>query len=336
VSGAGASGDGLRYPPRVLEVRVPGSTSNLGPGYDALGLAVDRYLSATWHPEPGTLRVEFGGALAGLDPARDLVHRVIAAGLGVEATGLGGRLVLESGIPVARGLGSSAAARTAGALLALCAKSSDDVAPQGSASHPTAVTAAQRAQLLIEVSEGEGHPDNATPSIVGGFVATAFDEGRVRWAPLPLSPDVGIAYAAPPVEVRTDEARDRLPEQIPHGDAAANGSRLAMLLSGLANADGDRVRWGMVDHLHVPWRWSAVPLADRAAAAARDAGAWGVTLSGSGSGLLAFSPRDHASDVAQAMAEVFGHVEGEGPVWAFPLRKALVGATVVLDLGDGR
>ncbi|MEQ9569097.1 MAG: homoserine kinase [Longimicrobiales bacterium] len=317
-------------PPAPLRLAVPASTSNLGPGYDVLGLALDRRLTVVWHPEHTPLRVVFGGALAGLDPARDLVHRTLAAALDVDPVELGGVLEVESDIPVARGLGSSAAARTAGEILARALRAPAlvrvDPAPG-----PARVTPSAREALLGAVARAEGHPDNAVPALVGGFVAASLDDGVVHWTPLPFSPSVGMAYAAPGVEVRTDEARRVLPEHVPHADAVANGAHLTILLAGLARADGDRIAWGLRDRLHVPWRWRLVPRADDAAEAARSEGAWGVTLSGSGSGLLAFTPPDRAAAVAAAMDGVFAGVDAPGRRWAFPVARALVGATVVGD-----
>lgn len=315
----------MTTPPIPLRVVVPGSTSNLGPGFDVLGLALDRTLSAQWDPGRSPLEIVGEGTLERLDPSRDLVHRALAEGLGIDAGELTGRLTLTSAIPMARGMGSSAAARVAGCVLAHALR------------HPAAsleggalvVTSTDRVGLIEAVAQAEGHPDNAVPSMVGGLVATSLHGGAVRWTPLPLSPAVGFVFAAPGVEIRTDEARRVLPDTVPHSDAVSNVGRLAELLTGLARADGERIAWGLHDRLHMPWRWPLVPLADRAREAALAAGAWGVTLSGSGSGVIALGPREACANIAQAMDGVFAEVEGSGDRCSFEVRPVAVGATIV-------
>lgn len=310
-------------PDRPIHLAVPASTSNLGPGYDVLGLALDRHLTVRWLPDDAPLRVELDGTLATLDPARDLVSRTLADAVG---RSLAGVLEVASSVPVARGLGSSAAARVAGHLLAL--------AVQGQAiaeGDPGAAELAEeeREALLLEVSRAEGHPDNAVPSVVGGFVAASLEGDALRWTSLPFSPAVGMAFAAPGVEVRTEDARAALPAGVSHADAVANGARLTQLLAGLARADGDQIAWGLSDRLHTEWRWPLVPRADVAAAAARDQGAWGVALSGSGSGLLALGPPDRMDEVAHAMRDAFAVVQGSEPACGFAVRRSLVGAAII-------
>lgn len=310
-------------PSATLQLEVPASTSNLGPGYDVLGLALDRYLSVRWEPGDHPLRVELGGTLARLDPERDLVRASLEESLGAPALGV---LDVRSTVPVARGLGSSAAARIAGRLLGLAARGGAEIA---GAPGPAMVDREAREALLLEVSRAEGHPDNAVPSVVGGFVAASLEDDTLRWTPLPLSPSVGMAFAAPGVEVRTDDARRALPTSVAHADAVANGARLAQLLAGLARADGDQIAWGLHDRLHTAWRWPLVPEADAARAAALEAGAWGVALSGSGSGLLAFGPVPCMDEVAEAMRAAFAPVSGSEPACGFAVRRALVGAAAI-------
>lgn len=306
-------------PPGDVAVYAPGSTSNLGPGFDVLGLAVDRGLRATWHSGDEPLRVERRGTLAAfrVEPDDDLVVRSVVQGLATwgDASGspasadqLGGRLVLTSRIPVARGLGSSSAARVAGLLLAAAAAGADEP---------------ERDELLSMVARGEGHPDNAAPALLGGLVAVGWEDpaaGTVRARRLPVSPRVGWCYAAPAAVVRTDEARKALPATVPHGLVGATGARLAILLHGLATADGDAVAWGVRDEVHSPWRLPLVPGGGEACAAARAAGAWGATLSGSGSGIVAMGPRPVMPAVRDAMAEVFADRGDRGDAPAFVFR----------------
>lgn len=338
---AGASGPGSRR----FWVRVPGSTSNLGPGFDALGMAVDTFLEVTWESAPeatgGTVAPGMPTDSAGAPgpPGRmppevfrtgtlegaswpveeDLVvqamqevydgimpHTRQLADTATDSDAESrppprGRLHMHSEIPLGRGLGSSAAARVAGAVLA----------------HLVAHGAADRQTVLGEAAAREGHPDNAAPALLGGLVAATLEpEGRVVAVPLPLSQRIGWVFAMPGVGLDTGRARAALPKRIPHPAAVRNTGRLALLIPALAAGDGPLLARAMEDELHVPYRLPLVPGAEEAVRAARAAGAWGVTLSGAGSGLIAAVPRGSEAPVGEAMARCFqAHPEARGGSW---------------------
>lgn len=273
-------------------VRVPCSTSNLGSGFDTLGLALNRYLHASFEPGGGVFEVERTGTLTALEGEatdRDHAASVFLSTLSARGVVPKGLLRLHSEIPVARGLGSSAAALVAGHDLAR--------GVQGLPSDPTA--------SFRIACEREGHGDNAAPCALGGLRAVIPGEGGVRTLALELSSDVGFAYAAPAAGISTRAARAALPTHVPHEVAVAGLGRLAALLRGLALGDADLIRAGVRDELHVPHRLPLIPGAIEAMAAGYDGGAWGVTISGSGSGLIAMCAPDDAAAVAAAMENVF-------------------------------
>jgi homoserine kinase len=310
-----------RGPARRARVRVPGSSSNLGAGFDCLGIALARYVTAEYVPhdspdDAGVLRVERRGTLRALGDGsddRDLIVRAFrryAESLGIALPG--GTLTLDSEIPIARGFGSSAAAVVTGIALAAAAA---DVPLE----HPNALRIAR---------EFEDHLDNVAPSILGGLVAVAAgDDGVPHAFRLPLSDRVGFAFAAPGVELEPRRARAALPRTVPHADAVHNVGAMAALLRALETGDADLMRLGLSDRLHVQYRLPLIPGAVDAMRAARDAGAWGVTVSGAGSGLLAFAAPDRTFDVADAMAAAFRMVTGEGVVF-FAAEPDARGATV--------
>lgn len=274
-------------------VRVPCSTSNLGAGFDCLGLAFNRYIEAAFLPGDTPLHIRRSGTLAGLDiPAAD---DILAASFLAElrrrgGNVAGGTLLVTSAVPVGRGLGSSGAAAVAGIALA------------------TAASAAtlDRDDALALAMKAEGHPDNAAPSLFGGLVAVATGAMDVpRAMRLPLSPAIGWAFAAPDATVSTQQARAALPAEVPHGAAVRNAARMAALAYGLANADAAAIASGFDDELHVPFRMPLIPGAADALAAATAAGAWACTISGSGSGLVAACAAGGEAEVAAAMLDAF-------------------------------
>ncbi|MHB1194233.1 MAG: homoserine kinase [Longimicrobiales bacterium] len=273
------------------QVRAPCSTSNLGSGFDTLGLALDRHLQASFEPGGRELDLVRTGTLSVLEeePERDLLamtfHRFVSEG-GASPNGI---LRVHSEIPLKRGLGSSAAAIVAGHDLGLAAL--------GRPSDPVAA--------FRYASRQEGHGDNAAPCALGGFRAVVPGSDGPRPLALELSRDVGFAYAAPGVGLGTPEARAALPHHVLHHTAVAALGRLAALLRGLALGDPELIRVGIEDELHVPHRLPLIPGAFSAIAAGYDAGAWGVTISGSGSGLLALCAVEDAPGVAGAMRTAF-------------------------------
>jgi homoserine kinase len=280
------------HPLRACAVRVPCSTSNLGAGFDCLGLAFDRYLDAGYEPGDEPLRCHRSGTLSALadDPAADLLAATFRAELRRRgAPDPGGRVMASSAIPVGRGLGSSAAAVVAGIALA------------------AAATGARldRAAALAVAASVEGHPDNAAPCLYGGLVAVAYAEHVPRALQLPLSPELAFVYAAPDATVSTQRARAALPAQVPHSAAVRNAARMAALVHGLAGADRDALVAGFNDELHVPYRLPLIPGGRAAITAACDAGAWAVTISGSGSGLLAVCGRGMEGAVLDALRGSF-------------------------------
>jgi len=277
---------------RTIRVRVPCSTSNLGAGFDCIGLALDRYLTATLHVGDNPLAVERLGTLASLGDAQDDLVVAAARARGSE---LRGRLVLDSDIPVGRGLGSSAAAAVAGLMIA--------DALTGERPEKTVVAAA--------AASLEGHPDNAVPATFGGLMAAITEVNEsietIRVHRLRLSDAIRFVYAAPQAIVSTKSARQTLPEQIQHGAATRSLARVIALIEGLAEADPEMLRIGFTDELHVPYRLPLIPGGESALRAAWKAGAYAATISGSGSGLIAVCPPDVEFEVNDAMRAAFEH-----------------------------
>lgn len=304
-------------------VRVPCSTSNLGGGFDCVGVALDRWLAAeAWlDGEGGALGTAAvpalvrRGTLAALDAEGvaaddDLVVRGarLACAAAGRALPAGLRVALHSDVPVGRGLGSSAAALAAGALVA-------------DALFGLALGARCVAALC---ATEEGHPDNAAPCVLGGAVLGVPQAGGGEagcgdgwaFAPLALHAEVGFAFAVPDFGTSTRAMRAALPGAVPHRDAVAAASKGAALVRGLALADGALLAHALADVVHVPYRRALVPGYDAVAAAALGAGAWGATLSGAGSALVALAPRDRAAGVAAAMAAAWRRAGVEAAGWA--------------------
>lgn len=273
----------------AARIRIPCSTSNLGSGYDTIGLALNRYLDVTFEPDAsGALVLERAGSLAG-EVGSDLVASTFETQLARVGIRPSGTLRLDSSIPIARGLGSSAAAVLAGFDLARAVRR-----------EPRADREAFEMALAHE-----GHGDNAAPCLYGGLRAVAPTADGAAVMRLPLSEKVGFAYAAPAARLTTEAARKALPGTVPHRTAATALGRLAALIRGLAEGDPELIRIGTRDDLHVPHRLPMIPNAAAAMVAASDAGAWAVTISGAGSGLLAMCRPDKAAEVAEAMRVVF-------------------------------
>jgi homoserine kinase len=253
-------------------VRVPASSANLGPGFDALGMALALHLELRIDSDDG----------AGVAPAED-GHPSVRAFRQLGGTG---PIWIRSLIPIGRGLGFSGAARVAGLVAALAQR-------EGPSFHP--LDAAE--ELLHVATALEGHADNIAASLFGGIVATAGGHA-VR---VPLSLDPAVVVWIPASATSTDESRASLCPSVPFADAVFNVGRAVLLVAALAAGDIAALRTATEDRLHQDQRLVLAPGSRQALEAALAAGAWCGWLSGSGPTVAALCPPDRASALAGAL-----------------------------------
>lgn len=262
-------------------VRVPASSANLGPGYDAMAAAVALHLELEVE-ETGEFTLDPGG-LAVSTGRDNLIVRAFEALH--PADGIAFRL--RSEIPLARGLGSSSAAIVAGL---------------AAADHLFEL-ALSREELLARATAIEGHPDNVAAAIYGGFVVCAA-AGTGAFAAR-FDPPEGLEgiVVIPGEEVSTALAREAIPTELPLADAVANVSAAALLVLGLRSADLDLVARGLHDRIHQPRRRKLYPRSMDIVDAAGELGALGATISGAGPTVLVWTTWEEAGAVAAALKE---------------------------------
>lgn len=259
-------------------IRVPASSANLGPGFDALGMAL-------------SLHVEAGVIEGGVPAAAQRIDQFHPAGVAFRRAGGEGDLWVMSPIPVGRGLGFSGAVRIAGIVAAHAQRYGSDPDLLASHSHT----------MLALASELEGHADNVAASLFGGIVATA--DGRAVRVPLAFDP--AIVVWIPSFTTSTDESRTKLGGDVRLDDAVFNIGRVALLVAALAAGDTDALRSATQDRLHQDRRLASVEPSKAALQMALDAGAWCSWLSGSGPTVAAMCPFDDADELAR-------HMPGDG------------------------
>ena len=263
-------------------VRVPASSANLGPGYDVLAAAVSLYLELEVE-ETGEFSLDPGG----LDVSTGRDNLIVRAFETLHpADGIAFRL--KSEIPLARGLGSSAAAIVAGLF---------------AADHLFEL-ALSKQEMLVRATELEGHPDNVAAAIHGGFVICGAGEGDSPSA-VRFDPPSGLEGVAviPAEEVSTERAREAIPAEIPLADAVANVSAASRLVLGLQTADLDLLAAGLADHLHQLRRRELYPRSMELVDSATELGALGATISGAGPTVLVWTTWQEAGTVAEALEQ---------------------------------
>jgi homoserine kinase len=256
-----------------VRVRVPATSANLGPGFDALGLALALHNELTIAEAEGvtvSVRGEGAGELA--TDGQNLVAgaaRTAFAAAGRPFRGL--EIHCVNRIPLSRGLGSSAAAWVGGLVGANALLG----APlDGSA-------------LLALAAQGEGHPDNVAAALHGGLTVSCETAHGVVAVSLPVPAPVSWVVLIPETTCSTAQARAVLPERVPRSDAVFNVQRVALVLAALSASRPELLRAAMDDRLHEPYRQRLFPWMPAVAAAAREAGALSCVLSGAGPSLLA-------------------------------------------------
>ncbi len=276
-------------------VSVPASTSNLGPGFDLLGLALSIWIRVTVEEVNEENVIRFGNRTGeALNWPEDETNLVVRGMRSSGLRGIGLVLSAHSDIPIARGLGSSGAALTAGLLL-------------GSAlsGHPIS-----RTHLHAKGVEIEGHPDNISASLFGGLTLchpNAGADGKPLLVQGSVHEDLEFAVAWPDMQLSTEAARAALPTSVSFLDAIENPRRLTLLIEGLRRSDATLIAAGLEDRLHERHRLPLIPGATEALDAAREAGAFGACISGSGSSLVAIGARGTMESAASAMGAALGN-----------------------------
>lgn len=275
----------------MVRVQVPATTANMGPGFDTLGMALKLYTIVEMDEIGTSIHIDVEGDGAEII-SRKNDNIVYQAALRVFNTvnfkPKGLKIKIINNIPLARGLGSSAAA-IVGGLLAANLVSGKKLGEK---------------ELLSLATEMEGHPDNVAPALLGGIVTCVQAEGEVRFSKIEPPPKLKCVVAVPDFTLSTKIARDVLPNTVSMSDAIFNISRTALLVAALIKQDLNQLAVAMEDRLHQPYRSNLVPGMKKVFAAAKLAGAKGVVLSGAGPTLIAFCD-ENTGLIANVMKDTF-------------------------------
>jgi homoserine kinase len=258
-----------------VRARAPASSANLGPGFDALAIALNRYVQVEVEPAPLLSVRTYGQGAELAGDASHLAVRVVTGVLGHDQFAL----TVHSQIPVSRGLGSSAALAAAAAAAA-------------GAADPLAVAAAY-----------DGHPENAAASVLGGLVAATTVDDQARAARLTLSAELAFVAIVPDRSLSTADARRVLPDAVTRADATFNLGRMGLLLAGLADPSA-LLAAATDDRIHQVARTALFPEAPDLLAAMVDAGALASCWSGAGPTLLGITTQSAQTRVADAVREM--------------------------------
>ena len=278
---------------KQVRVRIPATTANCGPGFDTLGIACTLYNEVVLELDGPKESVQLSLTGDGADTLptndRNLVLRSVRMVLErANAYDSGIRLSMHNVVPLSRGLGSSSAAIIGGLV----------------AANTMLGTPFTKPELLDMATKIEGHPDNVAPALYGGFTVSVVQGERVVCLQLPIPETLQLVVCIPDFRLSTHKARQAIPTTIPHQDAVFNVSRTALLVGALATGRTEYLSDALDDRLHQPYRAPLIPGMTEVFAAGIKAGALGVTMSGAGPSLMAYTT-EKAEAVGEAMVKEF-------------------------------
>lgn len=272
-----------------FSIRVPGSSANLGPGFDSIGVAFTKYLTLKVTIQEKWEFIHVGpNTPEDTTPDNHLIYKIaqeVAKEYGKEIPPC--RIEMESELPLARGLGSSAAAIVAAIELA----------------NITCDLQLTTKDKLSISSRIEGHPDNASASVLGGFTISAMHNGEADTIAI-YPENVSFVAIIPNFELKTSDARAVLPTQYEKSDAVRASANANMLVASLLSKDYERVgRYMEEDVFHEPYRASLIPYFYEIKQMAKELGAYGTALSGAGPTMISLVPTSIADDFAVKMQQ---------------------------------
>ncbi|MBP7211966.1 homoserine kinase [bacterium] len=290
-----------------VSVKVPATTANFGSGFDCLGMALPIYNIVTIEETvlPGTgieinilneAGVENESAIEHIPTdENNLVYKAIEMlynSVGQAPSEL--KITVKTQIPVARGLGSSSSVIVGGLL----------------AANKLLRFPADEPALLSIATEVEGHPDNVTPAIVGGFTLSSLeDDGSIVYRKLDWPEEWAITVCIPDYELATDIARSVLPKEVPLQDASFNVRRMAMFMDAIQHHDSDLMKLALQDKLHQPYRTKLVPgLSDIINNLKHEENVLGCVLSGAGPSILIVSEKNNLDKIKNIVSETWANL----------------------------
>jgi homoserine kinase len=274
---------------KIVKVKVPATTANLGAGFDTFGLALTLYNEFEVEEADGVFIESYPENEFLKNPENNLFIKVVKYLCEAEGkTFHGAKLKQAVNIPVARGLGSSATAIVAGILT-------------GFAVHKKPLTDEEFFKVAYLF---EPHPDNLLPAWKGGLIAALKTEDKTYYSRIDFPQELKAVVVIPDFELSTELARSVLPKEIPLKDAVFNIQRASLFIRALQEKRFDLLKVAMEDRLHQPYRKSLIPNFDKVIQYAYDSGAVGASLSGAGSTMLALA-LDDFDKIGQAMVSAF-------------------------------
>lgn len=273
-------------------VKVPATTANLGPGFDCIGAALQLYNEFKFTLSDSDLCIKVHGKEAEkvqTDSSNLIYQAFVKLYERINKTPPGVEIEINLGVPLARGLGSSATA-IVGGLVGGNILADSPLSPQ------------DVIKLAIEM---EGHPDNVVPAFLGGCQLAATSSRGWEICPVQWHPEIIPVVAIPDFELSTSQARKVLPTEISRDDAVFNASHFGLLLQALATNQKEWLQAALQDKLHQPYRQSLILGYDHVENAVIEAGAHGMVISGAGPTLLALTDRMHSPGVVQAMTDAW-------------------------------
>ena len=261
----------------MIRIQVPATSANLGSGFDSLGIALTLY-NQVWMEEDDRLTISCKDSVDVPKDENNLIYwavKQLYQECGRKLPGL--KLIQENNIPLARGLGSSSACIVAGILGA----------------NRLLGNPFSRSDLINLAAKIEGHPDNTSPAIEGGLVASAMEGGRIYSVSVPVSEKLQFAVFIPPFELKTEMARSVLPETYSRSDVVYNLSRSALMTASLFSGKLENLRVAVGDRIHQPYRSGLIENFDNVFRMSYELGSLGTYISGSGPTIIAMVPREN-------------------------------------------
>lgn len=309
-----------------VSVKVPATTANLGSGFDCLGMALPLYNTITIEETvlPGT-GIEINVLNDGVSEddfltehipmdENSIIYKAVELlynSIGQSPSEL--KITVQSQIPIARGLGSSASVIVGGLLAAneLLGRPADEVA------------------LLSIATEVEGHPDNVTPAIVGGLVLSSQeDDGSIVYRKLDWPEEWSITVCIPDYELSTDISRSVLPKEVPMADAVFNAKRLGMFVQAIHTKDAELMKLALQDKLHQPYRMKLVPGLDKISENLRhEENVLGCVLSGAGPSIIIISHKNGLDRIKSIVKETWEDMNVKVEIMTLPVENE--GARIV-------